>query len=90
MVMRSVSDYDYTPSEALAPDPAPRAAPYTVISVDDHLVEPPWLFDGRLPNMSIGTANGASCDAGLSDSVMRVFASYSAHRQAARRSRSTP
>ena len=48
MVMRSVSDYDYTPSEALAPDPAPRAAPYTVISVDDHLVEPPWLFDGRL------------------------------------------
>lgn len=48
MGMRSVNDYDYTPSQALAPDPAPRAAPYTVISVDDHLVEPPWLFDGRL------------------------------------------
>ncbi len=49
MAMRSVTDYDYTPSAALAPDPEPREARYTVISVDDHLVEPPWLFEGRLP-----------------------------------------
>lgn len=46
--MQSVTDYDYTPNVALAPDPEPRAATYTVISVDDHLVEPPWLFEGRL------------------------------------------
>jgi predicted TIM-barrel fold metal-dependent hydrolase len=31
------------------PDPAPREVKYTVISVDDHLVEPPDMFEGRLP-----------------------------------------
>jgi len=45
----SVPDYAYTPSERLLPDPEPRPAAYTIISVDDHLVEPPWLFEGRLP-----------------------------------------
>ncbi|MEO5840490.1 MAG: amidohydrolase family protein [Acidimicrobiales bacterium] len=42
-------DLDEPPSPMLLPDPAPAPATYTVISVDDHLVEPPWLFDGRLP-----------------------------------------
>ena len=27
------------------PDPAPAEVRYTVISVDDHVVEPPHLFD---------------------------------------------
>ncbi len=36
-------------SVGLLPDPEPRARPYTIISVDDHLVEPRDLFDGRLP-----------------------------------------
>ncbi|MFN8036861.1 MAG: amidohydrolase family protein [Acidimicrobiia bacterium] len=31
------------------PDPAPREVRYTVISVDDHVVEPAHTFDGRLP-----------------------------------------
>ena len=31
------------------PEPDPRPVHYTVISVDDHLVEPPHLFEGRLP-----------------------------------------
>jgi predicted TIM-barrel fold metal-dependent hydrolase len=31
------------------PEPDPRPVRYTVISVDDHLVEPPHMFDGRLP-----------------------------------------
>jgi len=31
------------------PEPAPRQVRYTVISVDDHLVEPPTMFEGRLP-----------------------------------------
>lgn len=31
------------------PEPAPREVKYTVISVDDHLVEPPDMFEGRLP-----------------------------------------
>jgi predicted TIM-barrel fold metal-dependent hydrolase len=31
------------------PEPSPREVRYTVISVDDHLVEPPGMFEGRLP-----------------------------------------
>lgn len=34
----------------LLPDPAPREVRYTIISVDDHLVEPPDMFEGRLPS----------------------------------------
>lgn len=37
--------------------------------------ELPWLFDGQLPHMSIGTANGNSCAQSLSNAAMRVFAS---------------
>jgi predicted TIM-barrel fold metal-dependent hydrolase len=33
----------------LLPDPEPRAVRYTIISVDDHLMEPPHTFEGRLP-----------------------------------------
>ena len=35
-------------TELLLPDPEPREVRYTVISVDDHLVEPPDMFEGRL------------------------------------------
>jgi predicted TIM-barrel fold metal-dependent hydrolase len=34
---------------ALLPDPAPRPILVPVISVDDHLIEPPDLFEGRIP-----------------------------------------
>jgi len=33
----------------LLPDPAPAARDYTLISVDDHLIEPRDLFEGRVP-----------------------------------------
>ena len=33
----------------LLPDPEPRPIRVPVISVDDHLIEPPDLFEGRLP-----------------------------------------
>ena len=33
----------------LLPDPEPREVRATIISVDDHLVEPPDMFEGRLP-----------------------------------------
>jgi predicted TIM-barrel fold metal-dependent hydrolase len=33
----------------LLPDPEPREIVVPIISVDDHLIEPPDLFDGRLP-----------------------------------------
>ncbi|NQZ96023.1 MAG: amidohydrolase, partial [Myxococcales bacterium] len=31
------------------PEPEPREVKYTVISVDDHVVEPPHLFEEHLP-----------------------------------------
>lgn len=31
------------------PEPTPRERRYTLISVDDHIVEPPDMFEGRLP-----------------------------------------
>jgi predicted TIM-barrel fold metal-dependent hydrolase len=37
-----------TRTDTLLPDPEPRPVRYTVISVDDHLVEPPDMFEGRL------------------------------------------
>src|SRR3954469_21968569 len=37
-------------SIGLLPDPAPRPRRYTVVSVDDHLIEPPDLFEGRMPS----------------------------------------
>src|SRR5262249_7550019 len=37
-------------THGLLPDPEPREIEYTIISVDDHLVEPPTMFDGRLPH----------------------------------------
>jgi predicted TIM-barrel fold metal-dependent hydrolase len=43
-IVRSVLD-----GELFLPDPEPRQVRYTVISVDDHVVEPPWTFEGRLP-----------------------------------------
>jgi predicted TIM-barrel fold metal-dependent hydrolase len=36
-------------SELFLPDPTPRDVKYTVISVDDHVVEPAHTFEGRLP-----------------------------------------
>ncbi|MBF6556387.1 MAG: amidohydrolase [Acidimicrobiales bacterium] len=38
-----------TRRDTLLPDPVPRPVQFTVISVDDHLVEPPDMFEGRLP-----------------------------------------
>jgi hypothetical protein len=33
----------------LLPDPTPRERTFTVISVDDHIIEPPDMFEGRMP-----------------------------------------
>ena len=35
--------------------------------------ELPWLFDGELPHMNLGTANGASCAPALAQRVKAVF-----------------
>jgi N-formylglutamate deformylase len=34
----------------------------------------PWLFEGQLPDLNIGTANGASCAANLRDAVAGLLA----------------
>jgi len=39
-----------TRPDTLLPDPEPREVRATIISVDDHLVEPPDMFEGRLPD----------------------------------------
>ena len=36
-------------ADLFLPDPEPREVRYTIISVDDHLMEPPGMFSGRLP-----------------------------------------
>jgi hypothetical protein len=41
---------------ALLPDPAPRERKHVLISVDDHVIEPPDMFDGRLPAALAGRA----------------------------------
>src|SRR3954454_10687853 len=38
-----------SPSDIFEPEPEPREVRYTLISVDDHLVEPPHMFEGRMP-----------------------------------------
>jgi len=44
-----------------------RARHGHAILFDGHSIksELPWLFDGRLPDLNLGTASGAACDPGL-------------------------
>ena len=36
--------------ELFLPEPEAGEVKYTIISVDDHVVEPPWLFERYLPD----------------------------------------
>ena len=45
-------------------------------SIRSHI---PWLFDGRLPDLNIGTASGASADASIADAVMGAVSSGVTH-----------
>ncbi len=42
---------------------------------EGHSIHPqlPWLFDGRLPDLNIGTADGGSCAPALRHALMRVL-----------------
>ncbi len=42
---------------------------------DGHSIkaELPWLFEGRLPDLNLGTANGTSCDPSLRDALAAVL-----------------
>ena len=39
----------------------------------------PFLFDGRLPDLNLGTATGASCSAGLQARLEAVLSAQDAH-----------
>ena len=49
------------------------------ILFDGHSIksELPWLFDGRLPDLNLGTVNGASCASTLRLALVRVLAGQS-------------
>jgi len=47
--MQASSRRDTPTSVGLLPDPEPRARHFTIVSVDDHLIEPPHAFEGRVP-----------------------------------------
>lgn len=49
------------------------------VLLDGHSIksELPWLFEGTLPHMSLGTAGGASCAATLERRIVGVFAAQS-------------
>ena len=50
-----------------------------VLLWDAHSIrsEIPWLFEGRLPDLSIGTAGGASASAAVADAVVQACAAQS-------------
>lgn len=56
-----------------------RAAHGHVVLFDAHSIrsELPWLFEGKLPDLNLGTADGASCAPSLRDALARVLASQS-------------
>jgi N-formylglutamate deformylase len=50
---------------------------------DGHSIksELPWLFEGRLPELNLGTANGASCAPALRERLAAVLAAQSRYTQ---------
>ncbi len=50
-----------------------------VVLYDAHSIksELPWLFEGTLPHMNLGTVNGTSCAPALRDALAAVFAAQS-------------
>jgi N-formylglutamate deformylase len=56
-----------------------RAAHGHVVLFDAHSIksELPWLFDGVLPHMNLGTVEGTSCAPGLREGLAQVLASQS-------------
>lgn len=58
-----------------------RAAHGAVVLFDAHSIksELPWLFDGELPHMNVGTAGGSSCSPALRARVEAVFTGQTAY-----------
>ncbi len=58
-----------------------RAAHGHAVLFDGHSIqaELPWLFDGRLPDLNLGTANGSSCAPALRDALAATLDAQTAH-----------
>ena len=52
-----------------------------VVLFDAHSIQGklPWLFEGTLPDMNLGTANGSSCAPALQQAVAAVFSAQSTY-----------
>ena len=75
-VQRRVARYWRPYHQALADETARLKADHGhAVLFDAHSIcsEVPWLFEGRLPHMNIGTVGGASCAPGLRAAVAGVF-----------------
>ena len=75
-VRRRVAVYWQPYHDAMSAELARIKAQYGhAVLFDAHSIksELPWLFDGTLPHMNIGTVQGASCDAALGRAVAHVF-----------------
>lgn len=81
-VRQRVATYWQPYHDALAAELARvKAVHGHVVLFDGHSIksELPWLFEGRLPDMNLGTANGAACAPALAARIVAVFAAQSAY-----------
>lgn len=60
-----------------------RSAHGQVVLFDGHSIksELPWLFDGQLPDLNLGTADGQSCDPALRQALAQVLAGQQRYSQ---------
>lgn len=81
-VRERVDDYWCPYHNALADEIARvRAQHGYVVLFDGHSIkgELPWLFEGRLPDLNLGSAGGSACAAALAARVVEVFAAQGAY-----------
>ena len=79
-IQRRIRTYWRPYHQALADETARlKAAHGHAVLFDAHSIcsEVPWLFEGQLPHMNLGTAAGASCAPTLRAAVAAVFESQS-------------
>ncbi len=81
-VQRRVKRYWRPYHEALAAELARLKAEHgRAFLFDGHSIqaELPWLFEGRLPDLNLGTAEGTSCAPALRERFVQVLAAHPAH-----------
>jgi N-formylglutamate deformylase len=85
-VERRLARYWRPYHEALAAELARiRAQHGYVVLWDGHSIKSvlPWLFDGKLPDLNLGTADGTSCAPDLRAALMQVLAAQDRYTQVA-------